>query len=112
MMQHLKRRPKRYLEDQNNQAQVQDSRVKTKRAQGKRLKNTRKGSKPAHWWYTGLSGVKPPDCPVCTGHPAQRALQMDSRELEHRTVQCAPDSMANGRQRLFQRSAAALQMVD
>ena len=40
-MQHLKRRHKRYLEDQ--QISSTSLRLKTKRAQRKRLKNTRKG---------------------------------------------------------------------
>jgi hypothetical protein len=104
MMQHLKRRPKRYLEDQNNQAQVQDSRVKTKRAQGKRLKNTRKGSQPAHWWRTGLSDVHrtscaessanglseagAPKCPVCTRQYGQRPAT---------ALPTVDDSSSNGR---------------
>jgi hypothetical protein len=44
---------------------------------------------------------------VCTGQPTQRAQQMDSRELKHRIVRCAPDSLANGRQQLSQRSIVA-----
>jgi hypothetical protein len=39
-----------------------------------------------HWWHAGLSDVKPPDYLVCTRQPTQRALKMDSRELEHWTV--------------------------
>jgi hypothetical protein len=64
-MQHLKRRPKRYLKDQ--QISSTSTRLKTKRAQGKRLKNTRKGKSASALVAHGLSGVKPPDCLVCIG---------------------------------------------
>jgi hypothetical protein len=96
-MQHLKRRPKRYLEDQKISST--SPKLKTKRAQGKRLKNTRKG---ADSWRC----VDAPDMfGVHQTEGPDQALQRGSKEASHQTVRCAPDNQAQwsavARQRLI-----------
>jgi hypothetical protein len=95
-MQHLKRRPKRYLEDQ--QISSTSSRLKIKRSQEKDWRKQEKGSQLAHWWHTVLSGV--------------HWIARTERSTNGLSWVRAPDSLGNDQQQLYQMVDCSTSTVD